>query len=80
MARLRAWIVTVLASVSLGLTVATVFVPDWIERLFDSAPDNGSGEVEAGIALAFLAVTVVLTVGALLAWRQVRRVRAVDPG
>ena len=76
MARIRAWVVTALAVISLVLSVFTLVVPNWIERFFEAEPDAGSGAAEAGVALAFLAVTVVAAIGALLAWRSAGRGRS----
>lgn len=72
MGRIRAWIATASAAVGLILSGVTLVVPDWIERMFDVAPDAGGGEAEWLTAVVFLAVAVVCSGWATLEWRSVR--------
>ena len=58
---------TVLCAVLLVLTLA---VPQWIEILFGSEPDGGSGEAEWGIVLALAAVTAVSGGLTMRTWRR----------
>jgi hypothetical protein len=60
-----------------GLAVAfafafliTYFWPDWIERVFDAAPDQGSGEAEWGTAAVLGLITIVFSVLARMEWRR----------
>jgi hypothetical protein len=54
--------------------VITLMAPDWIERVFDAAPDQGSGEAEWGIAAVLGSVAIVCSVLAHMEWRRARRV------
>ena len=63
------WIEVGAALLSAFLAVLSVLWKDWIELLFDVDPDNGSGALEFGLALAFAAVALILS---LVARRQHR--------
>lgn len=65
-----------LAVACAALAVLTGFVPDWIERLIGMAPDDGSGELEWGIVLAFGVAAVTFGWFARAEWRRWRRVPA----
>ena len=49
-----------------------LIAPDWIERVFDAAPDNGNGEAEWGIAVLFGLAAVVCAALARMEWRRAR--------
>ena len=66
--RLRLRIEVVLAIVFAALAVATIIDPHWIEQLFKADPDNGSGDAEWGITLAFGVASVVASLLAGLDW------------
>lgn len=66
------WVELVLAAISSLLAVLTMVRPDWIEGLFEVAPDGGNGSSEWGITLAFLVATVALTVLTGRTWRRDR--------
>ncbi|MGD9528667.1 MAG: ABC transporter permease [Dehalococcoidia bacterium] len=73
MVRLRAWLETILAILSVvALAAATLINPRWFEALFEASPDAGSGEFEWFIAIG-LAIAM-LCFGAL-ARRDFRRLR-----
>jgi hypothetical protein len=61
-----------LAAISLVLAIVTAIWPTWLEDTLGLSPDNGSGETESGIALAFGAAALVLAVIG-------RRVRTLAP-
>jgi hypothetical protein len=62
------------AIVSAALFVLTLVDPQWIETLFDEAPDGGDGSLERGLLLGSTALATL--VAALLAWREKRRLPA----
>lgn len=68
--RLRFWIETVLAVVGFALGVLTILVRDWFERLFDASPDNGGGQFEWVISLAFVVPTLLFGYLARREWRR----------
>lgn len=55
----RMWIETVMSATACLLTVVTLIWPDWIELLFDEAPDGGDGSAERAFALAWLVAAAV---------------------
>jgi len=69
--KFRASLITALSLASLALLIATVAEPDWIEEVFAVAPDAGSGTAEAFITWAFVALTMVSGLAAVLSWRKV---------
>ncbi len=73
--RRRLGIEVVLAVISAALSVLTVVLPDWIEKLTGLEPDAGSGALEWVIAGVFLAAAVV---SAALAHRTSRRLATQD--
>ena len=68
--RARFWIEGPLAVIGLVLAVVTMLVPDWLERLFEASPDNGSGELEWLISLGFLVLAGVMGLLARREWRR----------
>jgi len=56
--------------ISAALFALTLWVPDWIERAFDLAPDGGDGSAEWGLAAAFAVASIVLVSDAALVWRR----------
>ena len=68
--RARFWIESVLAVIGVLLAVLTLVARDWFERLFESSPDNGSGEFEWLISLGFLLATLVMGYLARREWRR----------
>ena len=81
--RKRIWPPHVVAEVAVAaacaaLAVLTAFVPDWIELTLGLSPDDGSGEFEWGVVLAFAAAAVAAAWWARRDWR--RWVRATAAG
>jgi hypothetical protein len=72
--RTRYRIELTLAALSAFLLALTLAVPEWIEELTGLEPDAGSGALELGIALAFLAATLAF---AALARAERRRLATV---
>ena len=66
----RVRIEVVLALLSLTLGVFSLFNPQWIENLFETSPDAGSGSAEWSLALAFGIAAVVFAVVARFEWRR----------
>ncbi len=64
--RVRFWIECALTVLGGALSLLSLFVPNWLERLFGSAPDNGSGAFEWAIALGILSATALC--GFLVRW------------
>ncbi len=59
-----------LSAICAALAVLTFFVPDWIEEIFGFSPDEGSGEAEWGIVLAFAVAALVTGWLARRDWRR----------
>lgn len=68
----RAWAEVVLAALAAVAGVAAVVYPTWIEALFETSPDAGSGALEWVIAVVLMLASLSL---ALLARRDFRRHR-----
>jgi ABC-type amino acid transport system permease subunit len=68
--RLRFWIEFVLSLLGGALSVLSLFVPTWFERLSGSSPDNGSGALEWVITLAIVSATALLVFLARWEWRR----------
>ncbi len=64
--RVRFWIEFALTVLGGALSLLSLLVPNWLERLFGSAPDNGSGALEWAIALGILSATALS--GFLVRW------------
>lgn len=64
------------AAVSALLFVLTLIEPQWIETLFDAAPDNGDGSLERWFVLASSFVVAVIATS--LARRERRLLRAFE--
>jgi hypothetical protein len=57
-----------------------MLLPDWIEGVFHTDPDQHSGVVEWAIACSLLAATVVFSLRARREWRRpLLRVEAARP-
>ena len=67
------WVELALSLLSAALTALTIAWPDWMEGIFEIDPDEGSGSSEWVIALAFIVVTVLLSVLTRRTWRRDRR-------
>jgi hypothetical protein len=70
--RLRFWLETGLAIVTLVLFVVTLVNREWIEAVFGVDPDNRSGSLEWLIVVALLVVTIALFTLARFEWRRAR--------
>jgi hypothetical protein len=62
-----------LAAIFAVTFLITLVSPDWIERVFDAAPDQGGGEAEWGIAAVLGLITIVFSGLARMEWRRARR-------
>jgi len=67
------WTELAFSIISALLTALTLAWPDWIEGIFEVAPDAGTGSSEWGIALAFTVVTLMLAALTRRTWRRDRR-------
>ena len=56
--RLRIWTEGVLCLMSVGLALATLLEPTWIEATFGIDPDGGSGAVEWALVVGLAALGV----------------------
>jgi hypothetical protein len=68
--RLRFWLESAVALGSAFLFVLTLVWPDWIEGVFGTDPDHGSGALEWAIVAAALAFAVAFS---RVAWVERRR-------
>lgn len=66
----RVWIEAVLSAIAVVLTVVTLIWPDWIELLFDEAPDGGDGSLERLFAIGWLVAAIVFGRLARSDWRK----------
>lgn len=66
------WATTTASVICSLLMVAAIVAPTWIESVLGFSPDNGSGEVEWGLAACFGVVALVTGLGAGLQWRRIR--------
>jgi hypothetical protein len=71
--KLRLSIEIVVAVAAALFLIASLISPDWIEKAFDAAPDNGDGSVEWGLSLAAAALSLLMS---WLARRDLRTYRA----
>ncbi|WP_369147741.1 ABC transporter permease [Streptomyces sp. R44] len=71
--RLRGRIEAIAACLSGLLFLLTAIWPDWIERVFEVEPDQGSGALEWVIVGVALCATIIFS---LLARAEYRRARA----
>ncbi len=67
---LRATAIT--AALCYLLTLVALVAPTWIESAVGLSPDGGSGEVEWGLAAAFGAAAVALSLVALWSRHRIR--------
>ena len=70
------WTMAGLACASLLLLLMTLVWTEWIEIVFRSDPDRGSGRAEWLIVALASAATVVFAVCARIEWRQERNATA----
>ncbi len=70
--RHRFWIETFLASATGVVAIVTLFWHDWIETVFGTDPDKGSGSAEWLVVAVLMIITVTLGVAARLEWRRAR--------
>lgn len=68
----RSWVEAFFGLVSATMLSITLAVPDWIERVFDLAPDGGDGSVEWGWAVGFAVATLLFFADAGRVWRRSR--------
>jgi amino acid transporter len=73
MQKRRAWIEAAFALAAGVVGVVTVIFPTWFEAMFEASPDEGSGALEIGIAIALILASLVL---AAMAVRDFGRLRA----
>ena len=66
------WVPCVLSVLATIATVWSIIEPQWIERLFDASPDEGSGESEWWIAAMFAILAAVSLVVSRWRWRAAR--------
>ena len=64
------WLEIVLSAFSAVSLVLSLVWPQWIEMLFEVAPDGGDGSDEWGITLGFAIATVTLLALARREWRR----------
>lgn len=58
------------AAVTIGLTIAAIVWPDWVEVLTGYSPDAGSGQLEWGPPIVLLAVCALITMWSGLTRRR----------
>ena len=73
---IRVLVETMAAVMFLGAATLTLFVPDWLEKIFDVHPDPGGGEVEWLIAGGLFLVAAVLCLDVTSALTPSRRSRS----
>jgi hypothetical protein len=66
----KLWSEVVATFAGAAVAIATLIEPQWFERLFEVAPDEGDGSLETLVTVAICAIAC-----AVFAWRAVRRVR-----
>lgn len=72
----RFWIEAVTGGVCLLLLLVTLFWHDWIELVFGTEPDQGSGALEWTLVLLVACVGVICSALAGLEWRAAHRAPA----
>jgi hypothetical protein len=75
--RIRFWLEAAVAVASLGLWVATLVWPEWIELIFHVDPDEGSGSLERALTILLPAIGFAVS---FVTAREWRRDRDVVPG
>lgn len=68
--RVRFWVESALAVVTVALFVLTLISQEWIEEVFGVEPDAGSGALEWVIVAAFGAAAVAFSLLARAEWRR----------
>jgi hypothetical protein len=66
---IRFWVELAMGCISFALLATTLVMPDWIEVMFDLAPDGGDGSVEWGMSLTLCALAILFFVFARRTWR-----------
>ncbi len=67
---IRFWIELAAGALSGLAVVVTSIWPQWIENVFGTDPDAGSGQAEWGITAGLCALTAVMFVLARREWRR----------
>jgi hypothetical protein len=68
--RTRFWVEAAFAVISGVLLIVTFLWRDWIEILFDAAPDGGDGSLEWIITASLLTSMVIFSVLGRQEWRR----------
>lgn len=76
---MRGWAETAGAFLSASALVLLLVRPDWIEALLGVDPDQGSGALEAVIAVLALCATVTFSLMARWEWRRARARNSTAP-
>jgi hypothetical protein len=64
----RFWLEVVFGVANAALLTMTLVWPDWIERIFNLAPDSGDGSVEWGWSAGFAVATLIFFADAGRRW------------
>ena len=64
------WLESVLGGVSFAMALLTAMRHDWIEAVFRTAPDHGSGLLEWGVVAGLAVVAALLGLLARAEWRR----------
>jgi hypothetical protein len=68
--RVRFWVESTLALVTVVLFVLTLVSREWIEELFGVEPDAGSGSLEWAIVAAFGVASIAFSLLARAEWKR----------
>ena len=68
--RVRFWVESTLAVVTVALFVLTLISREWIEEIFGVEPDAGSGALEWVIVAALAVASVAFSLLARAEWRR----------
>jgi hypothetical protein len=64
------WLESAVGGVSLGMALLTAMWNDWIEAVFRTAPDHGSGLLEWGVVAGLAVVAALMGLLARAEWRR----------
>ena len=78
--RLRFWFEAAFVVVSLGLWVATLIWPDWIELVFHVEPDANDGSLELALTILLPAIGLAVSFISAREWHRDRRVGQPEGG